>query len=285
MEIHICDENCYHLIPQVSLEVAHDRVEQKKTQLVAGTVGALFARSKPEDIQLLSIENRVEPYWRVSISGLTVYDRSTTYSVLVGGPEVKQVTVLGQDVTPKIVGKEGPRLSLNAVEHCRLEAKVNQTFNAMSGERNDMSRYQSCPKTVVMDLGQFAPEGVLVVHPQVGAAAVLRQVMGEVIKPVQNVHTILEETVTVEALELNYRPVYAFEFMWAAKAKQVVVEFDPLTGDINSGGRKLSDQVKGIKGLVTRDLLFDVTADALDLVVPGSAIAVKLVKAVVDHRK
>jgi hypothetical protein len=126
---------------------------------------------------------------------------------------------------------------------------------------------------------------VLVVPPQIGAAAVMRQVMSEVIKPVQNAHNILEESVTVEALELNYRPVYAFEYQWAAKAKQVVVEFDPLTGEITSGGRKLSDQVKSIKGMMSRDLLFDVTADALGMVVPGSNIAIKLVKAVVDREK
>ena len=61
----------------------------------------------------------------------------------------------------------------------------------------------------------------------------------------------------------------------------MVLEFDPITGDVRTGGRKLSDQ---IKNMVTRDLIFDVTADAVGILVPGGSIAVKLVKAVVDHK-
>ena len=39
------------------------------------------------------------------------------------------------------------------------------------------------------------------------------------------------------------------------------------------------------KGILTRDLFFDVTADAVGMLVPGGSIAVKLVKAVVDRGK
>jgi hypothetical protein len=62
----------------------------------------------------------------------------------------------------------------------------------------------------------------------------------------------------------------------------VIVEFDALLGDIRSGGKKWSDQIKGI---LTRDLFFDVTADAVGMLVPGGSIAVKLVKAVVERGK
>jgi hypothetical protein len=37
--------------------------------------------------------------------------------------------------------------------------------------------------------------------------------------------------------------------------------------------------------MVNRDMLFDITADAAGLLVPGGSIAVKLVKAVVDRPK
>jgi hypothetical protein len=55
-----------------------------------------------------------------------------------------------------------------------------------------------------------------------------------------------------------------------------------LLGEMHSGGKKWSDQIKGI---ITRDLFFDVTADAVGMLVPGGSIAVKLVKAVVDRSK
>jgi hypothetical protein len=59
------------------------------------------------------------------------------------------------------------------------------------------------------------------------------------------------------------------------------VEYDGLTGDVHSGGKRLGEQ---IRGMLTRDLLFDVTADAVSMIVPGGGIAVKLVKAVVDRK-
>ena len=285
MEIYLAEQLAYHLVPQVALEVAQDRVEQKKTQLVAGTVGALLSRPKPEEIQMLSVENRLEPFWLVTVAARTAYDRKRSYAVAVG-PEVQQVTMLGQEVAPQPAsGKDGPRLALEAVEHCLEAAKATRTFNALSGERNDVSKYLSFAKTLIVDIEQFAPEGVLVVPPQVNANAIVRQVLTEVIKPVQNAQVIHEERVNVEALELNFRPMYAFEYEWAAKGKRMVIEFDPLTAEINSGGKKLSEQVKNLKGMVTRDLLFDVTADAVGIVVPGGSIAVKLVKAAMDRGK
>ena len=285
MEIYLAEQQAYHLVPQVALEVAQDRVEQKKTQLVAGTVGALLSRPKPEEIQMLSVENRLEPFWLVTVAARTAYDRKRSYAVAVG-PEVQQVTMLGQEVAPQPAsGKDGPRLALEAVEHCLEAAKATRTFNALSGERNDVSKYLSFAKTLIVDIEQFAPEGVLVVPPQVNANAIVRQVLTEVIKPVQNAQVIHEERVNVEALELNFRPMYAFEYEWAAKGKRMVIEFDPLTAEINSGGKKLSEQVKNLKGMLTRDLLFDVTADAVGIVVPGGSIAVKLVKAAMDRGK
>ena len=102
------------------------------------------------------------------------------------------------------------------------------------------------------------------------------------VQPVTRAQVIHEERVNVEAIELTFRPVYALEYEWANKGKRVVIELDALLGDIHSGGKKWSDQIKGI---LTRDLFFDVTADAVGMIVPGGGIAVKLVKAVVDRSK
>ena len=61
MDIYLAAEHAYHYIPPVSVDVARDRVEQKKVSLVAGMLGALLSRSKPEELQLATVENRVEP--------------------------------------------------------------------------------------------------------------------------------------------------------------------------------------------------------------------------------
>ena len=282
MDIYLATEHAYHFIPQFNVEVARDRVEQKKVSLIAGTLGSLFSRAKPEDLQLATVENRVEPFWLLEASSRTVYDRARTYTIPAGGTEVRSVTIMGTDfpVVPQPKGDNA--FTLTGVEHCVQELKSRQTFDGITGAKADLLKYAGSAKTEIADLTTFAPEGVLVVPPQVKANAVVRQVTADVVQPVQNVQTIHEERVDIETVDLNFRPIYAFEYEWAAKNKRVVIEFDPLTGEIRSGGKTWSDQ---IKSMVTRDLIFDITADAFGTLVPGGSIAVKLVKAVVDRKK
>ena len=282
MDIYLATEHAYHFIPQFSVDVARDRVEQKKLNLVAGTLGSLFSRAKPEELQLATVENRVEPFWLLDASSRTLYDRARTYTVPASGAEVKSVTVVGQDFPTVPQPKGGYAFTLTGIEHCLQELQSRQTFDGITGNKVDLLKYASAAKTEIADINTFAPEGVLVVPPQVKANAVVRQVTAEVVQPVQNVQTIHEERVDIQTIDLNFRPIYAFEYEWTTKNKKVVIEFDPLTGEMHTGGKRWSDQ---IKGLLTRDLLFDVTADAFGTIIPGGSIAVKLVKAVVDRKK
>jgi hypothetical protein len=282
MDIYLATEHAYHFIPQFTIDVARDRVEQKKVNLIAGTLGSLFSRAKPEELQLATVENRVEPFWLLEASSRTKYDRARTYSLTVSGTEVKSVSILGTEFPAIPQPKGGPAVTLTGVEHCLQELQTRQTFDGITGSKVDLLKYSGAAKTEIADINSFAPEGVLVVPPQVKANAVVRQVTAEVVQPVQNVQAIYEERVDIETIDLNFRPIYAFEYEWTAKNKRAVIEFDPLTGEMHTGGKTWSDQ---IKSLVSRDLLFDITADAFGTIVPGGSIAVKLVKAVVDRKK
>lgn len=279
MDISLAHEHAYYFVPQISLDEARERVEKKKTSLVAGMFGTLISRPNPAEIQVISVENRLEPYWMVSASSHTAYDRQQVYTIPIKGNEVREVTVLGHRL--RINTKGDPSFTLNGVEHCIEENLVTRFFNGLSGQKAEMARYEPFTKTGITDLEHFAPEGTLIVPPQMKASAIIRQVLGEVIQPVTKAQIIHEERVDILALELNFRPVYAFEYEWASKGKRVVIEFDALLGDSRSGGKKWSDQIKGI---ISHDLFFDVTADAVGMLVPGGGIAVKLVKAVVVDR-
>ena len=282
MDIYLANEHAYHYIPQFTIDVARDRVEQKKVNLITGTLGSLFSRAKPEELQLATVENRVEPFWLLEASSRTTYDRARTYNITASGAEVKSVSILGTEFPAVPQSKGSPTFTFTGVERCVQELQARQTFDGITGKKVDLLKYAGSAKTEIADINTFAPEGVLVVPPQVKANAVVRQVTAEVVQPAQNVQAIHEERVNIETIDLNFRPIYAFEYEWAAKNKRVVVEFDPLTGEIRTGGKRWSDQ---IKGLVTRDLIFDITADAFGTIVPGGSIAVKLVNAVVDRKK
>jgi len=280
MEIYLANEHLYHLIPQISPEIARDRVEQKKVNLVAGTMGALFSQPKAEDIRLVALENRLESFWLVSASSLTVYDRNRTFTFSASGPEVQGILLLGQEIPAVPQAKGTPAFTLSMVEHCRQELKTRQTFDGISGAKVDMMKYVGAVKTEILDLNSFAPAEVLVIPPQARATAVVRQVTAEVVQPVQNVQAIHQERVDIDAVDLHFRPVYAFEYEWISKNKRSVIEFDAVSGEIRGNGRRPQDQIKGI---LTSDLLFDISADAAGMLLPGGSIAVKLVKAVVDR--
>ena len=280
MEISLAQEHAYYFVPQISLEEARDGIEKKKTSLVAGMFGTLISRPNPAEIQVASVESRLEPYWMVTATSHTSYDRQQIYTVPIKGDEVREVTVLGQRL--KLNAKGNPSITLNGIEHCVEEHQVTRFFDGLSGQKSDLNRFQRFAKTEITDLEHFALEGILVVPPQMKATAIIRQVLGEVIQPVSKAQIIHEERVDVEALELNFRPVYAFEYEWSSKGKRVVIEFDALLGDTRTGGKKWSEEIKGI---LTRDLFFDVTAEAVGMLLPGGGIAVKLVKAVVDRGK
>ena len=185
---------------------------------------------------------------------------------------------MGQNlpVTPNAKGIAG--FTINSVEHCLEERRVSFTFDG-TGAKTDMNKYLSYAKGEISDWANFAPEGTLVIPPQAHSTTVVRTVLAEMIKPVQ-AQVIHEEKLNLEAIELNFRPVYALEYEWTPKNKRVVIEFDAITGDIHAGGKKFQDQIKNV---FSRDLIFDVTADAVGMFVPGGSIAVKIVKAVVDH--
>ncbi len=281
MEIYIAEEKVFYYPAQFTPEVARDRVEQKKTGLVAGAVGALISRPKPDEIQFSAAEYRYEPYWMVNITSRTRFERNRTFTFPVSGSEVQSVILMGQ-VFPLDPRQREPAVTLDGVEQCLEENHASRSCDALEGKTIDLSRCQNFQRLVVEDLENFVPRGWLVTPPRLKASAVVRQVMSQVLKPAQNAHLILEEKVEVSLLELLFLPVYAFEFEWSAKNKRSVVEFDALSGDLRSSGRKLQEQVKG---MLSRDLIFDVTADAVGLIVPGGSIAVKLVKAAVDSGK
>lgn len=60
------------------------------------------------------------------------------------------------------------------------------------------------------------------------------------------------------------------------------VFLDGLTGEFKPTGRAFGDQLKKV---LSREVLFDIGAETMNLVVPGGAIAVKLTKAVMDRRQ
>lgn len=280
MEITVAQERIFRLDAKLDQATARGRVGEKRVNLVAGTMGALWSRPKPEDIRLVYEEMRLEPAWQFTVHARTVYDRECTYTVPVGGGDVRQVTVGEQILPVRAQAKGGPAILLKATEHCEEEVQKSLCYGGDGVARAELAALLAGSKAEIEEVAGLAADGIIVVPPAVKPNIIIRQIVSQLVRPV-NAQVIHEESLHVETVDLYFRPVYAFEFEWAAKSKQVVVECDGITGEMRTG-KAFKEQIKAV---LNSELLFDLGVDAAELVVPGAAIAAKLVRAVVRKGK
>jgi hypothetical protein len=274
MDIQLAEQKIFALSEKITVEQARLRAMDKRAGLFTSGVNVLLQRVKPEEVELLATQKRWEPFWHVSCAMRQVYDRTRKFSVPVTGPEVQGLTLHETDypVTNRAI-------TVTAVEHCREENRQQRFFDGVSGETQELGNLIANPRSEVSDLADLAArDNAIVVPPEIRASFVMRQVLQTMLKPVQ-ADVIFEEVVTIEAIDLYYRPIFAFEFRWKTRDKTAVAEFDGVTGEMRNA-KSLRQQMNLS---VSRDALFDIGADTIGMIVPGGNIAVKLVKVAIDY--
>lgn len=278
MDIALGEEQIFRLLPMINIERAREKAWDKKTTVFGSGLSGLISRPKAEEVQISYSECRYEPFWHVVCRVHYEYDRKRNYIVPILAPEVQRVTIHDIDypVTANL-----RQFTIEGVEHCIEEASTEVIFDALKGEQRDWKSYLLFDKEIVSDLAKFALEGNIVVQPEMHASAAIRQVLASMLRPIQ-ADKIHAENVDIQKVGLYFRPVYAFEYKWETKGKTAVAEFDGLTGAMTAGGIPLRQQVEK---MITRDLIFDVGSDAINLLVPGGSIAVKVAKSIVDSRQ
>jgi hypothetical protein len=280
MDISIGEQKAFLLPETITPDQVRERAWDRKPSVFSSGIGSLFNRPKSGEIEVIYSEKRYEPFWLIVSRGQYVYDRTVRFSVEASGPEVKNVTVAGQEYALVDDRKHGPQVFfIPGVEHCFEDYRKEVCFNAVSGEREDCSTALSYPRQEI-DLDSFAPDG-LVVAPEIRASFVVRQLLQEMIKPV-HADKMLEDHIIIERIELYFKPIYAFEYHWIPKGRHAVAEFDGLSGQMHIGGKTLRQT---LSSKINRDLLFDLGADAVGMMVPGADIVAKLTKAALTKKK
>ncbi len=275
MELQIAEQRVYALTEKLTAEQARLRAMDRRANVFVSGIGSLLQRPKLEEVELLATQKRLEPFWHAICAVHQVYDRMRKFTVPVTGPEVERVTLHETDYT--VTNRS---FLLSAVEHCRDDERQQIFVDGQSGEKTDYSLLIDNPKSEVTDFTNFTGGSVIVVPPEIRASFVVRQALQPMLKPLQ-ADVVYEETVTIETIDLYYRPIYAFEFRWRSKDKTAVAEFDGITGEMrNAKALRPSLHVN-----ITRDALFDIGADTVGMLVPGGGIAVKLVKIALDQKQ
>ncbi len=277
MDVHLAEERMLVLQDQFNMDHAEGRASTRKIDAFGALakVAGFLSRPKDEEFELVYREHRLQPFWRVACHFVSAYERKRDHTVKMP-PEVRQVSILGN-----LFQVADGQIAVPALETCREEIRRDLYFDALTGQVvADLSarlRFPTIPATEE-SLAQFTEKGTVVVPPQATSSVVVREVLGSLVNKIK-ADKVLEETVTFEAIDLYYRPVYAFRYR--RQGKEAVVEFDGLNGEVKTGGATFESYVGKI---LDTQFLLDAGAEVANLFVPGATLVKVLVAKGLDLR-
>ncbi len=268
MEINLGDEKIVELKTAFALEELQDKAMAKRVEAF-GQMARLIQRPKPEDIEITTVQKRLEPFWYAAATARYAYERRHTYQVNVRS-EVKSVAIYDQPhpVSPDRVGT----FALEGVESCVEEFRQELILDAIRGNEAKMDKYLNLPQATVPSLADLEKNGTIVVAPEIRGSFVVRKLIPLLMRTFQ-ADRILEEKISVDLVSLYYRPVFAVEYLWKGKDKKQVLEFDGITGEAKAESGQLKSRVVRV---LENDTLFDIGADVVGTVLPGVNVAVKV---------
>ena len=274
MEIEIAEKGAFRYEPLLTAEEARGRASAQKGS-VFGTLSRLFSRPKDEDIAISDEGLWYLPVWHAKAHLRFVFDRSESYRVPVKAPNVVSVSVNGNDYAVKAGAVDVP-----VTEHCERDEQKELWLDGLTNEAVNAQAYAKAQAAPV-NLDEFSPEGAKIVAPAVRASAVIRALLGDDFRPAE-ADEFKEERVTVECIDLHLRPTYNFKCVWAAKNKSADVAIDAITGELQM---RPSATMAAVAKLLKPENLYDIGAETLNLVIPGGAIPLKVVKALAEKHK
>lgn len=282
MDVEIAEERIVVLADRFNLDHAEGRAWVKRADAF-GTVarlGGLLNRSATDDYECVYRERRLQPFWRLHAHAVAEYERTRSYTVAVD-PGVRSVQIAGEMITA-----EHGNLHLSGLESCRDETAMEFLFDGLTRvESTGLSKYLRFPgaTTDAEALAATAQSGTVVVPPGNKASMLVREVVSAAIGKI-DADRVLDERVSVDVVDLVYRPVYAFRYRHAGK--EAVIEFDGLTGDIHPDGATFEQYLGKV---LEPTFLLDVGVEAVNLFVPGTQLARIVVqhgaKRLVDFRR
>jgi hypothetical protein len=278
MEITVTEQKVFEVKARLTAEQVREKAWDQKTAAF-GAFSRLLLRPKGDEIKVASVEQRFEPLWHVVAHKRVVFDRGREYQVPVSDSHVQRVIIAGGDHQ---VAQGPPRhFTIRGIEHCEEDVRVESAVDGLTAAEVAAAAIVTAPREEIVELAEFAPPDAIVVPPTVKASTVVQRLVQRMLTPYEADH-VAEEAIDVERLHLLYHLVYAFEYAWEARAKRAVIELDAVTGEVRTDGRAFHQQMGRI---FNRDVLFDIGAETVNLMVPGGAIVLKIGKAIADHQR
>ena len=278
MDVRLPEERVLVLPDNFDIEEAEIRAAAKKIDAFGtlARMAGLLSRPKDEEFELVYRERRLQPFWSLSCTAVCAYERTREHGFRVGA-EVREITLAGA-----VYPAAAQQITLSVLESCREETRKEALFDALTGHpAPELATRMKAPGTLAdaEALAALVHAGTVVAPPQAKASVVVREVLAGMIGKIE-ADKMLEETVVFDAIDLFYRPVYAFRYR--RQGKEAVVEVDGITGEARVGGATFEAYLG--KVLEPRFLL-EVGAEAANLFIPGATLVKVLVAKGIDMRQ
>lgn len=280
MEITVSEQKVFQIPAALTPDQARERAWDHK-MVAFGVISRLFLRPRGEEIKVASMQKRLDPIWHLIAHKRLVFHRSREYRVPVADKAVRRVTITGADYD---IAPGSPQyFSIRGVEHCEEDVRAEMLVDGVKGTEVQPSAFAGAPREEIPNLAEFAPPEAAVVPPEVKASTVVQRLIQKLMTSYE-ADQIEEEAIEIEALNLLYRPVFVFQYVWEAKGKQGVVELDGVSGDAAAGDWDFNQQIRQIGRIFNPEMLFDLGAETASLIIPGGGIAFKIGK-VLDRQR
>lgn len=279
MDLVIAEQGSFCLKPALAYEDARDRAVSHKRN-VFGALTALVARPKPEDVELADTGMRYDPLWNAALHLRLVYDRHETYHIPFRLPtNITSITVGDKDFRVDTTGKN-PGVPLSAIAHHVQDIDREVWLDAVTSQPIKTQIYAKADRQTI-DLNSFSPEDGQVVMPLVRASTVIRDLLGDDIKPVE-ADLVHEEAANIERLDLYLRPMYCFHYEWPVKQKKADIAIDGITGEITA---PRGEAAQLLTKLLDKDTLFDITVETVHSMIPFGGVPIRIVQALTRQQR
>lgn len=266
MNVELADERFLILTDRFSMDHAEGRASTKRIDAFGtlAKVTGFLTKPKEDDFELVYRERRLQPFWRLTCAADYLYERTRRYAVKVPSA-VETVSAYGQTLS----AVEG-EISFEGLETCREAVRKESLYDALTKQPDGaLGRYLQYDGVAVAPdaLQAAAGEDTIVVPPEAKAPELIRDALSGVITRIE-ADRVLEEKIRVEAVDLYYRPIYAFRYRW--QNKEAIVEFDGLTGEVKASGSTFESYLGKV---MDPAFLIDASVEAATLFIPGARLA------------
>jgi hypothetical protein len=215
--------------------VYKSRVDPTIVKLTAEKMKAkLFARKKPEDVRVVSVDKYYEPYVLVDAKYCIKYFKKKSFSLDIDS-DIENVKVGGFSYKPEIVDTNGEPHKMFKLEAELWSSYHDKTYLIFDKEGNEISPSQvpaapseDHPEKILAEFNRKDEE--VAVSPEKG----IEMVKERIVKRPSDVVKIVEELFQVSEHAVIYSPVYEITFRNVRSGEEKLVKIDGVTAKIVS---------------------------------------------------